>query len=440
MIDEKFIYINYTTKEKYMTDAWCHYLEEHNIPCWIAPRDILAGQSWAGAIVKAIRECSAMVLIYSAESNTSHQVANEIDKAFSCAKIIIPFIVDSTPMNDDFDYYLSRKHWLVAYPDFKEKLKPLLDSLIKLVPDLQCSSKDEDLPVCSIPKKTTNHSDEKDVEDKQGNDKTGTETAETDTKTEYLQDMLKPHWADDVTEEAKQVIQDILNNMILVEGGTFMMGATPEQEEWADKDEKPAHQVTLSSYYICKFLVTQKEWTTIMGKNPSKEVGEDKAVDYVSKVDCDEFVYVLKKWTGINFALPTEAQWEFAARGGNLSKGYVYSGGTKLDDVGWYFWNGKPNKVGEKEPNELGIYDMSGYVSEWCCEEKGKYTEEPVTNPKSIYKVNWINENNYVVRGGDYTSRKRKSRVSYRASYTEDFKGSCIGLRLVITDIAPVIS
>ena len=94
MIDSKFIFISYSSKDKYVADALCHYLEEHNIPCWIAPRDILAGQSWAGAIVKAIRECSAMVLIYSAESNTSHQVANEIDKAFSCAKIIIPFIVD----------------------------------------------------------------------------------------------------------------------------------------------------------------------------------------------------------------------------------------------------------------------------------------------------------------------------------------------------------
>ena len=118
--------------------------------------------------------------------------------------------------------------------------------------------------------------------------------------------------------------------MIYVEGGTFMMGATPEQEKWADNDEKPAHKVTLSSYYICKYLVTQKEWMTIMGKNPSKEVGEDKAVNYVSKVDCDEFVSLLKKWTGINFALPTEAQWEFAARGGNYSKGYVYSGGAPV--------------------------------------------------------------------------------------------------------------
>lgn len=436
MTDGKFIFISYSSKDKYVADALCHYLEEHKIPCWIAPRDILAGQSWAGAIVKAIRDCSAMVLIYSADSNTSHQVANEIDKAFSCAKIIVPFIVDSTPMNDDFDYYLSRKHWLIAYPDYKEKLKPLLDSLVKLVPDLQFGSTEAEWPVNAMRKETTHLSDEIDVEDKQDDDKIDTEISETDETTEYLHEMLKPHWADDIPDKAKQVVQEILNNMIYVEGGTFVMGATPEQEKWADKDEKPAHKVTLSSYYICKYLVTQKEWAAIMDKNPSKEVGEDKAVDNVSKLDCDEFVSLLKKWTGINFALPTEAQWEFAARGGNNSKGYVYSGGDDIEKVAWVWnWgNNKPNKVGEKDPNELGIYDMSGYVSEWCCEEKGKYTEEPATNPKSIYKAHWLNENNYVVRGGDYFSGEKKCRVSHRACWSQDYAACTFGLRLIIAD------
>lgn len=137
MVENKFVFVSYSSKDKYVADALCHYLEEHHIPCWIAPRDILVGQSWAGAIVKAIRNCSAMVLIYSAESNSSHQVANEIDKAFSYGKTIIPFIIDSTPMNDDLNYYLSRKHWLVAYPNYKVKFKPLSDSLIRIVSDLR---------------------------------------------------------------------------------------------------------------------------------------------------------------------------------------------------------------------------------------------------------------------------------------------------------------
>ena len=140
MRDDKFIFISYSSKDKNVADALCHYLEERGIPCWIAPRDILPGQTWPGAIVQAIRGCSAMVLIYTIEANTSSQVANEVDKAFSCAKTIIPFIVDSTPMNEELGYYLSRKHWLIAYPDYKDKLKPLADNLIKLFPDLSVSA------------------------------------------------------------------------------------------------------------------------------------------------------------------------------------------------------------------------------------------------------------------------------------------------------------
>ena len=151
-----FIFISYSSKNKNVADALCHYLEEHNIPCWIAPSDILPGQTWAGAIVQAISNCSAMVLIYTAESNASHQVANEVDKAFSYGKTIIPFIVDATPMNDDLNYYLSRKHWLVAYPNYKENFKPLVDSLIRLIPDLQNHTSTQASQPASILEENTN--------------------------------------------------------------------------------------------------------------------------------------------------------------------------------------------------------------------------------------------------------------------------------------------
>lgn len=151
-----FVFVSYSSKNKNVADALCHYLEEHNIPCWIAPRDILPGQTWAGAIVQAISNCSAMVLIYTAESNASHQVANEVDKAFSYGKTIIPFIIDSTPMNDDLNYYLSRRHWLVAYPDYKTQLKPLAESLIRLVPELQSHASANALQKRSVGPENTN--------------------------------------------------------------------------------------------------------------------------------------------------------------------------------------------------------------------------------------------------------------------------------------------
>lgn len=128
-MEHKYVFISYSSANKAVADAACHILEECGIPCWIAPRNIIPGNTWAGNIVQAIRECSLMVLIYSADSNSSSQVANEVDKAFSHSKTIIPFMVDSTPMNDDFDYYLSRKHWLVAYPDYKEMLMPLVEAV-----------------------------------------------------------------------------------------------------------------------------------------------------------------------------------------------------------------------------------------------------------------------------------------------------------------------
>ncbi len=128
-MEDKYVFISYSFVNKTIADATCHVLEECGIPCWIAPRNIIPGKTWAGNIVQAIRDCSLMVLIYSEDSNGSSQVANEVDKAFSHGKIIIPFMVDSTPMNDDFGYYLSRKHWLVAYPDYKEMLMPLAEAV-----------------------------------------------------------------------------------------------------------------------------------------------------------------------------------------------------------------------------------------------------------------------------------------------------------------------
>ena len=133
MENGKHVFISYSSINKAVADAICHELEEYGIACWIAPRDITPGKTWAGNIVQAIRDSSLMVLVYSADSNRSSQVANEVDKAFSYNKTIIPFMVDDTPMNDEFDYYLSRKHWLIAYPDYKEKLLPLVESVATIL-------------------------------------------------------------------------------------------------------------------------------------------------------------------------------------------------------------------------------------------------------------------------------------------------------------------
>ena len=192
-------------------------------------------------------------------------------------------------------------------------------------------------------------------------------------------------------------------DMVNVEGGTFMMGATDEQTSYALECEFPAHQVTLSSYQIGMTEVTQELWLAVMGTNPSRFTGDLQCpVEYVKWIECQEFINKLNELTGAHFRLPTEAEWEFAARGGNQSNGYLYAGGNTLSQVAWYKSNSssKTHPVGKKAPNELGIYDMSGNVWEWCNDwYEGVYPEEAQTNPVGPDSNEWDCK---VYRGGGW--------------------------------------
>ena len=231
--------------------------------------------------------------------------------------------------------------------------------------------------------------------------------------------------------EEFQIFPDLpKTEMVFVQGGTFTMGCTDEQGSDCESNEKPAHQVTLSDYYIGKYEVTQGLWKKVMGSNPSRFIncGDDCPVEMVSWDDCQEFMSKLNQLTGKRFRLPTEAEWEYAARGGRDVARNVqqtkYAGSNELDEVAWYPRNSDVNysggyevngrnlgthPVGIKKPNALGIYDMSGNVSEWCNDWHGAYSIISQTNPQGVNSGA-----KRVLRGGGWFFSTWGLRVSYR--------------------------
>lgn len=222
--------------------------------------------------------------------------------------------------------------------------------------------------------------------------------------------------------------------LVHVQGGEFMMGCTDKHSECA-VNEAPAHPVKLDGFYIAKYEVTQDLWMAVMGvKNPSKVIGDSLPVTGVSWYDAYTFIGKLNQLTGKKYRLPTEAEWEFAARGGQLSKKYRYSGSNDLEEVAWYKEDSdnEPHAVGTKQPNELGIYDMSGNVYEWCNDGFDFYEPnyyETVENPKG----NNLSETK-VYRGGCISSYSDVCRVSARSQSIPNRTFSYVGFRLAMDE------
>lgn len=226
-------------------------------------------------------------------------------------------------------------------------------------------------------------------------------------------------------------VGNVTLKMIAVEGGTFKMGAADSDTE-ADDNEKPQHDVTLSNYYISETLVTQALWNAVMDNNPSYPKGALLPVNNVSWEDGWAFVEALNKKTGLKFRLPIEAEWEYAARGGKKSKGYKYAGSDNIDEVGWYKDNTAENNnpdVKKKKANELGIYDMSGYMAEWCEDlfDDTYYANSPKVNP-----CNTSNGTTRVLRGGNRLSPEKNCRVTMRGRRAQDWADNILSLRLVM--------
>ena len=238
------------------------------------------------------------------------------------------------------------------------------------------------------------------------------------------------------TEHLTFTVNGVSFQMIRVEGGKFMMGAM-EGDKQAHANEKPAHQVTLTyDYYIGQTEVTQALWQAVMGNNPSTMIGDNLPVNNVLWEDADAFTKRLSELTGCSFHLPTEAEWEFAARGGNKSQGYLYAGSNNIQEVAWYGSNsGNTTKpVGTKQPNELGIYDMSGNVIEWCSDWLGPYSAEPQVNP-----IGPATGAYHVYCGGCWYLPDNVCRCTHRRQTTAGYGEAAVGLRVALREkVEPV--
>ena len=385
------VFISYSSKDQKVVEAMCAYLEQHKVRCFVAYRDIPKGVVWARAIVEALDESKMMVVVFSEEFNMSDQVDREIEIASEDKKPILTFRISDTMFKGAKKYYLKNINWIDAFPDPENLFDSLLNNVNKLI---------------------------------------GTSTLEKEIrKTDHKrleQERIERERIETIT------VKGVPFTMIKVEGGTFQMGATSEQGSDVYDNEKPVHSVTLSDYYIGETEVTQELWQAVMGSNPSHFSGyPQRPVEYVSWNDCQEFITKLNNLTGKNFRLPTEAEWEYAARGGNKSQGYKYSGSNTIGDVAWYDCNSssRTHDVKTKQANELGIYDMSGNVSEWCQDWYwcGSYSSNSQINPTGPSSGSCR-----VLRGGGWDGSARYCRVSNRSSIFPGYRDNSSGLRLVL--------
>ena len=259
----------------------------------------------------------------------------------------------------------------------------------------------------------------------------------------------QPKKADPINSLAEPLrthLKKLMADMVLVKGGTYMMG--DPNGDWDNKDcNEVPHKVTLSSFYICKYEVTEALWTAVMGSNPSKyPSGGNYPVVHVNWYDCQDFVEKLSELTGRHFRLPTEAEWEYAARGGQRSRGYRYSGSYNLDEIGWHLGNaksdswrtlGEKKEVGTKKPNELGLYDMTGNVNEWCQDKHNNdyYRHSPTTNPQGPDRSSF--KDNRCIRGGSVwdDDKHDELKVYHRpcGGQPPESKHACDGLRLAMS-------
>lgn len=429
------VFISYSSLDKEAAQAICHTLEQNEIRCWMAPRDIPPGSEYGDLIDEAIKRASVVVVLFSETAATSLWVKGELNIAFEEQKVIIPFRLDKTPLQGQNRIILNQKHWIDAYPDYKTKFNDLVKAVALAV--------GKDVRLDPTPIKPSEH-----LKKYKKPIIFGIIAAIAlgliivfypfiaRQMHSYVYDKKGLHVnKKGLTSQQENALTSILDDMVLVDGGTFVMGNTPEMEDYLTEQDSLSvnpHEVELDNYYICKYEVTQKQWRAFLPTDGKCLVdGDNTAMDKLSWEDAKAFADTLSAITGLLFALPTEAQWEFAARGGNKTHRYVFSGHAwDATEVGWTSFEEltSAHEVGGKRYNELGIYDMTGNVFEWCNDFYEPYSLERQANPQGPSKGS-----NHVLRGGDFRiDNLNDLKVSTRYYDAPFVNRKGAGLRLVI--------
>lgn len=437
------VFISYSSKDKPIADAVCHFLEADGIKCWIAPRDIPPGSDYADLIEDAIKNAKLFIIIFSNHSSCSQWVKSELNIAFTEQRPIIPFKIDEAEVLGSSRLILSKIHWIDAYPEYESKLAYLVESAktilkkdtIRISGDSQ-QIKDQDshksprkrfgsilISIIAVIIIALGIAFYLDIPHKPS------------STTMCVNGIVFP--TEKLSESQVKALESILNGMRFVENGTFIMGNPQKIDDEnmridTDKYSDNTHTVTLDSFMISSTELTQNQLSAFMDiETLTKCPGPDKPVDYLSWEQCRTVADTLKALTGINFDLPTEAQWEYAARGGRqgVYRELLFAGADDPLIVGWILSENSEitaHNVGLKQPNELGLYDMTGNVAEWCKDSFAPYPVSDVSNPLSC-----IGENK-VIRGGSAISDRNHAKLYTREQWPPSFQRSYTGMRLVI--------
>ena len=426
------VFISYSSKNATVAQAVCHKIEEQGIRCWMAPRNILPGASYADVIDEAIKECKVFVLIFSHYSSISPWVKSELNLAFEEQVHIIPFRIEDIPLEGANRLILNQTHWIDAYPIYESKLEDLVHSVSVVL------GKQTEVSFVGI---------ENDSKKKTCFRRIllclmtllviggflfyamrASRTFSYDNRGLIIKNIYG------LTQKQAEALQSILDNMVAIEGGTFVMGNTEKGERYRVEQDNYSdiqHQVVLDDFYISRIELTQKQWMAFMDIGDfAIQLGELQPMDNLSWEASWAFVEHLSALTGLSFSLPTEAQWEYVAKGGNLSENYIYSGSDNVEDVGWVSsFDGVVHKGGLLEPNELGIYDLTGNVAEWCLDYYSDYFSNTQHNPRGP-KTGKMK----IFRGGSVDSEIYESKNTVRNWFYPSYTRKNTGLRLVINN------